>query len=138
MAVTITVADVIAMQPTSLPDSVVQLMIDTIDAADACLDANNVPDATQSLLKLYAVSHMVYMASRGNVTSESSPTGASRSYRQAYGGDLGGSQWGSLLLSLDQYGCVTGILQNDQTTFIGSMGPGGRRGNIYPKSGRDQ
>lgn len=131
MAVVITVADVIAIQPTSLPDAIIQLMIDAIDQADACLDANNVDDATQELLKLYAVAHMVYMASRGNVTSESSPTGASRSYRDGGNGDLSGSQWGGLLLSMGAYGCVTSILQKDNTTFIGSMGPGGRRGNIY-------
>lgn len=131
MAVDITPADVKAIQPTGLPDSVIQLMIDTIDAADACLDANGVPDATQDLLKLYAVAHMVYMASRGNVKSESSPTGASRSYRDAGDNDLTGSQWGNLLLSLDQYGCVTNILQRDNIKFIGSVGPGGRRGGVY-------
>lgn len=133
MAVTITVADVIAIQPTALPDDVVQLIIDTIDQADACLDANAVPDSTQELLKLYGAAHLVYAATRGNVTSETSPTGASRSYRDG-GTSLSSSPWGGLLASIDQYGCVTSLLNANNKTFIGSMGPGGRRGNIYKDS----
>lgn len=137
MAVVITVAEVKAIQATNLPDSVIQDIIDTVSAADACLDANAVPDATQRLLKLYASAHLMYASSTGNVQSERSPTGASRTYREG-GSGLESSPWGGQILQLDQYGCVSSLLQRDNTLYIASTGPGGRRGNIYPKSGRDR
>jgi len=135
MAVTITAADVKAVQPTTLPDSVIDDIIATLDQADACLDANSVPDATQRLLKLYGAAHMVYGTAKGNVQSERSPTGASRTYREG-GSGLDSSPWGSQVLQFDEYGCVTSLLQRDSTTYIASTGPGGRKGNIYPRSGR--
>lgn len=133
MAVVITVAEVKAIQATTLPDSVIQAMIDTVDQADACLDANEVPDSTQTLLKLYAVAHMLYSSSTGNVQSERSPTGASRTYKESPSG-LGSSPWGGQVLQFDKFGCITALLQQDNQVFIASVGPGGRRGNIYPKS----
>lgn len=135
MAVVITAAEVKAIQPTTLPDSVIDDIISTIDQADACLDANAVPDATQRLLKLYGSASLLYTSSTGNVQSERSPTGASRTYKNG-SSSLEDSPWGSALLALDEYGCVSSLLQRDNTMYIASTGPGGRKGNIYPRSGR--
>lgn len=126
MAEIITVAEIKAIQPTSLPDSVIQAMIATIDQADTCLDQNNVPADVQKLLKLYGTAHMVYGTTKGNVKSERSPTGGSRTYRDTKQNDpLNGSTWGTQLLGLDQYGCVTRLLQRNRTMAMISVGPRG-------------
>lgn len=137
MAVTITVSDVTDVQPTTLPDSYVEGLIAYVDQADACLDANNVPDEVQSNLKILGAAAMLYTSSKGNVESERSPTGASRTYKTSDGKDyLGDNPWGQQLKMMDQYGCVTSLLQGPQRTYLKSVGPGGRTGGaIYPRSG---
>lgn len=137
MAVVITAEEVKSIQATTLPDSVIDDIIATLDQADACLDANEVPDATQRLLKLYGAAHMVYGSSKGNVSSERSPTGASRTYRDG-GSGLDSSPWGSQILQFDKFGCVTSLLSSDNTLYVASVGPGGRRGNVYPRSSRNR
>lgn len=137
MAVTITAADVKAIQATSLPDSVINDIIALMDTADTCLDANAVPDAIQRLLKLYGAAHLVYESTAGHVQSERSPTGASRTYKQSSDG-AGSSPWGVQLKQIDQYGCVTSLVMQDAQVYISSVGPGGRRGNIYDRSDKNR
>ncbi len=137
MAVTISAADVIAVQPSSLPTSFIDGYIAIINGADACLDANNVSDEIQEQLKILGVAAMLYTSSKGNVESERSPTGAARTYKKSEGKDyLGDNPWGQQLKMLDRYGCVAAILQGPQRTYLKSVGPGGRTGGaIYPRSG---
>jgi hypothetical protein len=126
MAAVITVEDVKNGYATTVPDSEIQMLIDIVDGADACLDANSIPEATQKALKIYAVRHMLQLqanAGKGSVRSESAPSGASRSYSGYSGGEgLSSTAYGSMLLQLDTTGCVTGILQNTGSVSFMSVG----------------
>jgi hypothetical protein len=126
MAVVITVSDVKAGFATTVSDSEIEMLIEIVDGADACLDAAVVPDARQRALKIYAVRHMLQMQAnggKGTVRSESAPSGASRAYSGWAGGDgLMSTSFGSLLKQLDTTGCVTGILENDGNVMILSVG----------------
>ena len=71
MAATITPQDVKDFYPNGLPDSVIQRYIDVLAQADACLDANNVSEPQQALVKLYAIASLITMQQGGGVKSES-------------------------------------------------------------------
>ena len=123
MAATITVEDVKDGFDTDLPDSQITIAITLAGQADQCLDANKVPEDVQSALKLYAARHILYMQSnsgRGGVTSESAPSGASRSYGKWQG--KGGSPFYGLIEQLDQYGCVKALFENSQNLWLRSVG----------------
>lgn len=126
MAAVITVSDVKAGFATTVPDSEIEMLIEIVDGADACLDAAAVPESRQKALKIYAVRHMLQMQAnggKGSVRSESAPSGASRSYSGWAGGDgLLSTSFGSLLKQLDTTGCVTGILENDGNVMVLSVG----------------
>lgn len=126
MAAAITVSDVKEGFATTVSDSEIEMLIEIVDGADACLDAAAVPGARQRALKIYAVRHMLQMqvnGGKGAVRSESAPSGASRSYSGWAGGDgLMSTSYGSLLKQLDTTGCVTGILENDGNVMILSVG----------------
>jgi hypothetical protein len=120
-----TPADVKDGFPTTVPDAEIQLLIDILDEADACLDANNVSEDRRKILKLYAVRHMLTMqanAGRGTVTSESAPSGASRSYSAWRGIGVNASPYGSMLKQLDKHGCVVSLLENSQRLGVWSVG----------------
>jgi hypothetical protein len=109
MAETITVSDVRAEISTSLTDSFITGLIVCVDAADACLDAN-VPDpALQKSIKIAGVAYMIEQHARGNVKSEKSPSGASRSYRDS--GSSLDTNWGRMLQTIDKAGCVLGVIK---------------------------
>ena len=126
MAAVITASDVKEGFATTVSDSEIEMLIEIVDGADACLDAAAVPDARQRALKIYAVRHMLQMQANGGkgaVRSESAPSGASRSYSGWAGGEgLMSTSYGSLLKQLDTTGCVTGILENDGNVMILSVG----------------
>lgn len=129
MAVTITYADVTNGFSTSVPDAIVDLLISTVDEADACLDANNVSDSKQELLKITAVRHMATLmgsaeSGKGAVTSESAPSGASRSYKAPSGGSLESTSYGIMLKQLDAYGCVVSLLENNARFMLMEVGRG--------------
>lgn len=122
MAVVITVEEVKDSFTTSASDAEIQLAIDLIDQADACLDKNNVPVKVQTALKLYGARAILWAQSnggRGSVTSETAPSGASRSYGQWKG--QYGPYW-DMIANFDQYGCVRSILDNKQSLYIRSVG----------------
>lgn len=79
MAETITIADVKDFCPeaSTLSDAAIQRYIDFVSQADACLDANSAPAATQQLLKLSAICHSITRKSGGQVKSERDFQGAS-------------------------------------------------------------
>lgn len=123
MAATITIAEVRDGFDTDLPDSQITIAITLANQADACLDANAVPDDVQSALKVYAARHVLYLQSnsgRGGVTSESAPSGASRSYGKWSG--KGGSPFYGLIEQLDQYGCIKALFENSQNLWLRSVG----------------
>lgn len=93
----------------SIPDFVLQLILDRFAIALPCLEEHYDP-ATISLILLYLIG--VYGVVQGDrlVTSETAPkTGASRSYRfgtvtERYRGQTGP------LAGLDTFGCVDGLI----------------------------
>lgn len=127
MASVITYAQVIDGFATTISETQIDLLIDIVDEADTCLDANAVSASKQTMLKIYAVRHMltnmgVEQSGKGAVTSESAPSGASRSYRPPTGGGLASTSYGALLKQLDVYGCVTGLLENNTFASFRSVG----------------
>lgn len=83
MAATITTQDVKEFYPNGFPDSVIQRYIDVLAQADACLDANNVSEPQQALVKLYAVAHMMSMQLGGGVKSERDMDGESVTFKDS-------------------------------------------------------
>lgn len=128
MATAITYAEVINGFDTSLPEAQVDLLIDVVDGADTCLDANSVSASSQSILKITAVRHMLTLmgsagSGKGSVTSEQSPSGAGRSYSAPSAKDgLLSTSYGALLKQLDKYGCVVNQIENQQRISIRSIG----------------
>lgn len=116
MSVTITVDDVKNGFSTTVPDDEIQVLIEIVSEADACMDAAGVSDDRQRMMKIYAVRHMCYMQTnggRGNVTSQTAPSGASQSFSAWKGVGVNASPYGNLLKQLDKSGCVVGLLEND-------------------------
>ena len=125
MAATITAADVKDGFATTVSDTEIDLLISVVSEADACMDAAGVSDERQRVLKIYAVRHMLSMQSnggRGNVTSESAPSGASRSYSAWKGVGVNATPYGSMLKQLDVNGCVVRLLENTVNLSIMSVG----------------
>lgn len=113
MAVTITIEEVRDGFDTAAGDTEVQMAIDFVSTADECLDANEVPDNTQRALKLQGTRHMLAMQAgggRGEITSQTAPSGASQSYGK-YAGDYGTS-YGETLRMMDKTRCVSSLFDN--------------------------
>ncbi|MBZ5486906.1 hypothetical protein HW452_05140 [Halomonas aquamarina] len=128
MAATITIDDVRGYGITGA-DAMLRDYIAVIDGADACLDKNRVPEATQRILKINAVGHLATLAAGGQIRSQSAPSGASRSFATPTGDGIDSTNWGSALRSLDSAGCVTRLLQSDKARpFVAVAGPGRSRG----------
>lgn len=127
MATAITYAEVIDGFSTSVPESEVDLLIAAIDQADTCLDNNSVAANVQKALKLAGVRHLLTLmgssaSGKGAVSSETSPSGASRSYRAPQGGSLADTSYGAMLKQLDKYGCVVNQIENQARLSIRSIG----------------
>lgn len=123
MAAIITYADVVNGFSTTVPQTIVESVITTIDAADTCLDANSVAEATQELLKIAAVRHILVMmdssaSGKGSITSESAPSGASRSFKSA----ADGSTYLNLIKQIDIHGCVSVLLENNKRLSLYTIG----------------
>lgn len=107
----------------SIPDPLLQLIVDQINAADECLTANGVPPATALMMKYYMLALFGVVSGNKYITQQRAPSGASQSY--AFGTlQQGYKKYYSLLNSLDKYGCFTDILPDDPTAancafFIG-------------------
>ncbi|WP_417861853.1 hypothetical protein [Vreelandella venusta] len=127
MAVVITQEDVTSYGIVA-PQSVIDGLILLMAQADDCLDKQSVPDDVQKTLKLYAIGHMSYLVTGGQIKSQSAPNGSSRSFAVPTGVGLASTTWGSLLKSLDKWGCISNLLTNDQPKpMVLSVGPGRRR-----------
>jgi len=122
MAVSITLTQV-KQNPVAkgIPDDVLNGFIALVDLANDCLDLNNVPDAIQTALKLNGVWHMCELFVRGGTSSESSPTGASRSYIEGQG--FQSTQYGQVMQSMDRDNCLRNAIgAPGNSMFFGSVG----------------
>ena len=103
MAIRITATDVkdFCADAESLSDNAINVYIDMVAQADACLDLNLVPDAVQRFLKLNAVCHYIAKSGGGQVKSERDMDGASVTFEtymtDGYG--LASTTFGQNLLS---------------------------------------
>lgn len=116
MAATITIEEVKAFVKTGAPDFVIQGLIDTADGADACLDGLGLTDNQVKSAKLYFVAYQLTASSRGDVTSESTKSGASRTYSGKEG--LSGNGYGQQLQSMAGGQCLIGQLGNQYSAFF--------------------
>lgn len=122
MAISITITQV-KQNPiaTGIPDDVLNGFIAVVDLANACFDSNNTPDDIQTALKLNGVWHMCELFVRGGVSSEKSPTGASRAYIEGQG--FQSTQYGQVLQSMDRNNCIRNVIgAPGNSMFFGSVG----------------
>lgn len=110
MAAIISIQDVNGFQETGKSDFAIQTVIDMVDGADACLDGAGIPEAQQTLLKIYAVLHQLTLMSGGQVKSQSAMTGDSVSYHAATGTGLAATNWGVMMKSMPGADCIEAIL----------------------------
>ena len=116
MAATITIEEVKAFVKTNSPDVVIQGLIDTANGADACLDGLGLTDNQVKAAKLYFVAYQLTVSSRGDVTSESTKSGASRTYSGKEG--LSGNGYGQQLQSMAGGQCLISQLGNQYSAFL--------------------
>lgn len=129
MPYTITIARVRDGFTTTASDADLTGYIAITDQTDACMTSNNVPDAIGQQLKVLAVRHLATnQRDGGSVTSERAVSGAARSYSAFEAGDTG---YLDTLRQLDQWGCVYGILSNNEFIQLRSVGRRPQRQSTY-------
>lgn len=104
----------------------IDALIAMVGAADACLAGAGVADAVGRQLKIYAVRHVLTLTAnggRGQVTSEGSASGASRSFKAFDGSRLTGTPYGAALAAMDTTGCVTALFAARSGLAFLSVGP---------------
>lgn len=109
MAAQITLDDVkplMAELGFTVPDAVLQLLIDQVSAAATCMDGAGYTEGLQKLLLIYAVARMAALSGARKLSSQSAPSGASRSF--AYD-SAGTDHLYSQILSWDKNGCLGGL-----------------------------
>jgi hypothetical protein len=125
MAIVISVADVedFCAEAASLSDSAIQIYIDMVNQADACLDLNLIIDAVQKFLKLNAICHYITQAGGGQVKSERDMDGASVTFetyqREGYG--LVSTTFGQNILNSGNATCF-GFMNAKPSRFMVSVG----------------
>jgi len=109
-----------------LPDFILQALVDQANSIQECLDAHY-PPSTALLIQCYLLGLMGLAQGDKYISSQSAPSGASRSFRyQSFGDRWKGSV--SLLRGLDTFGCATALIPPDPTNaaFAGIwIGKGG-------------
>lgn len=110
----------------TLPDFILQALVDQVNSIQECLDANY-PPSTALLIQCYLLGLMALAQGDKYISSQSAPSGASRSFRyQSFSDRWKGSV--SLLRGLDTHGCATALIPPDPTqqAFAGIwIGKGG-------------
>lgn len=97
------------------PDFIIEAMLSIVDEIDCCLDEANYSDSVKTLIKIYAVVIMLSASDVRKVSSESAPSGASRSYNYF---DDGRKSLLKLLSVLDTAGCTNSLPINQSSAII--------------------
>lgn len=100
-------------QGITLPDFVVTALVEQANTIQDCLDAHYTP-ATALLIQLYLLGLMGLGQGDKCISSQTAPSGASRSFRYRDFAD----RWRgamSLLRGLDKHGCTVGLVPPDPT-----------------------
>ncbi|WP_447871998.1 DUF7370 family protein [Serratia fonticola] len=110
----------------ALPDFILTALVEQVSSIQECLDSNYSP-ATALLIQMYLLGLMALGQGDRYISSQTAPSGASRSFRyQSFADRWKGSL--SLLRGLDTEGCATGLIPPDPTnkSFAGIwIGKGG-------------
>ncbi|POP43360.1 hypothetical protein CHU32_09780 [Superficieibacter electus] len=96
-----------------LPSFILDALVEQANSIDECLSAHYSP-ATALLIQMYLLGMMGLGQGDKYISSESAPSGASRSFRYGSFAD----RWkGSLnlLRGLDKFGCATSLIPADPT-----------------------
>lgn len=113
-------------QGITLPDFVLDALVEQVNSIQECLDANY-PASTALLIQLYLLGLMGLGQGDKYISSQTAPSGASRSFRyQSFSDRWKGAL--NLLSGLDKKGCATGLIPPDPTNkaFAGVwIGKGG-------------
>lgn len=109
MAAQITLDDVkplIAELGFTVPDAVIQLLIDQVSAASICMDGAGYSESLQKLLLIYAAARLAALSGARKISSQSAPSGASRSFTY----DTAGTDYlYAQILDWDKNGCLSGL-----------------------------
>lgn len=113
-------------QGITLPDFVLDALVEQVNSIQDCLDANY-PESTALLIQLYLLGLMGLGQGDKYISSQTAPSGASRSFRyQSFSDRWKGAL--NLLRGLDKKGCATDLIPPDPTNkaFAGVwIGKGG-------------
>ncbi|MGP2731789.1 DUF7370 family protein [Serratia bockelmannii] len=100
-------------QGITLPDFVLDALVEQVNSIQECLDANY-PASTALLIQLYLLGLMGLGQGDKYISSHTAPSGASESYRyQSFSDRWKGAL--NLLRGLDKKGCATGLIPPDPT-----------------------
>nr|DAE25961.1 MAG TPA: head to tail adaptor [Siphoviridae sp. ctby413] len=97
----------------TLPDFILQALLEQADSIQECLDAHY-PPATALLIQSYLLGLMALGQGDKYISSQTGPNGASRSFRYLSFADRWKASLG-LLRGLDKYGCATSLIPPDPT-----------------------
>ncbi|MDT8098481.1 DUF7370 family protein [Enterobacter hormaechei] len=100
-------------QGITIPDFVLQALVDQANSIQECLDAHY-PASTALLIQSYLLGMMALGQGDKYISSQTGPNGASRSFRYLSFADRWKASLG-LLRGLDKYGCATGLIPPDPT-----------------------
>ncbi len=103
----------------NVPDFIIAAWITQITTVEDCLTANY-DEGTALLIQCYLLSLFALGSSDKYISSQTAPSGASRSFRYKDFSDRWKAQL-NLLKSLDKEGCTTDLIPSDptQTAFAG-------------------
>lgn len=110
----------------TLPDFILEAFVDQANSINECLAANY-PPSTQLLIQMYLLGLMGLGAGDQYISSQTAPSGASRSFRYQSLSD----RWASLSNSLRLYdteGCTDGLVPEDPTADVAFGGMWTARG----------
>lgn len=103
-------------QGITLPDFILAALVEQANSIQECLDANY-PAATAILIQMYLLGLMGLAQGDKYISSQSAPSGASRSFRYGSFTDRWKGSLG-LLRGLDKFGCAASLIPPDPTQKV--------------------
>lgn len=97
----------------NLPSFILDALVEQVNSIETCLSANYSP-ATALLIQSYLIGLMALAQGDKYISSQSAPSGASRSFRYGSFSDRWKGSLG-LLRGLDKYGCATPLIPANPT-----------------------
>lgn len=98
----------------TVPDFMLQAMVNKANATEACLIGAGVSEDDITLILMYSAAVLAMQAQGRQITSQSAPSGASQSYK--YGDTLNGLK--AQIRALDTTGCTSALLTGGSGNFF--------------------